>query len=366
MRTRTRTMAATATVLAVLTGAFLVPRWVADARDDGLTVTASGYFFVGGQQVTDDTGDRTSTTWTGQAMVHQLVPAAADEPPVIMMPGLGLSSSIFLTTPDGREGWAQQAARAGHPVYVLDEPSLAVSGFDVRPFNAVAAGEAPPESQPTMSVWSEEEIWPRWGFGASPGQPYPDTRFPVQDIDQFLAALPPYWQAGAAAAGARGGATARQPTPAPSATATGTADGGGRGPGASAQEQALLALLERTGPAILLAHSAAGSAAFAVADQHPEQVVAVVAVEPVGCPTGADQVPAAPTIAVYGDRIADRRQTGRLDACRSTVGLVDAAGHPARLVYLPDEGVRGNTHLMMQDDNSDDIWRRIEDFLADS
>ncbi|MBU8861639.1 MULTISPECIES: hypothetical protein [unclassified Micromonospora] len=338
MRTRTRIVAAAATALTVLAGALLVPRWAGDTRDDGLTVTGSGYFFVGGQQVTDDSGGRTSTTWTGQAMVHRLVPAGADQPPVIMMPGLGLSSSIFLTTPDGREGWAQQAARAGHPVYVLDEPSLAVSGFDVRPFNAVAAGESPPESQPKMSVWTEEEIWPRWGFGESPGQPYPDTRFPVQDIDQFLAALPPYWRS----------------------------DSGGRGPGATAQEQALLALLERTGPAILLAHSAAGSAAFAVADQHPEQVVAVVAVEPVGCPAEAGQVPTAPTIAVYGDRIAERRQTGRLDACRSTVGLVDAGGHPGRLVYLPDEGVRGNTHLMMQDDNSADIWHRIEDFLGGS
>ncbi|MEV0006017.1 hypothetical protein AB0H28_27540 [Micromonospora sp. NPDC050980] len=163
MRTRARTIAATAAALAVLTGALLVPRWTGDTRDDELTVTASGYFFVGGQQATDDSGDRTSTIWTGQAMVHQLVPADADKPPVIMMPGLGLSSSIFLTTPDGRVGWAQQAARAGHP---------------------------------------------------------------------------------------------------------------------------------------------------------------------------------APTIAVYGDRIAERRQTGRLDACRRTVGLVDTAGHPARLVYLPDEGVR--------------------------
>ncbi|MEU1964431.1 hypothetical protein ABZ541_05180 [Micromonospora sediminicola] len=366
MRTRTRTIAATATALALLTGALLVPRWVGDTRDEGLTVTASGYFFVGGQQVTDDTGDRTSTTWTGQTMVHQLVPAGADEPPVIMMPGLGLSSSVFLTTPDGREGWAQQAARAGHPVYVLDEPSLAISGFDVRPFNAVAAGEAPPESQPTMSVWSEEEIWPRWGFGASPGQPYPDTRFPVRDMDQFLAALPPYWRPDGGTAGARADAPPQQPTPEASATATGAADSGSRGPGATAQEQALLALLERTGPAILLAHSAAGSVAFAVADRHPEQVVAVVAVEPVGCPTDAGQVPTAPTIAVYGDRISERRQTGRLDACRRTVGLVDDAGHPARLVYLPDEGVRGNTHLMMQDDNSDDIWHRVEDFLAGS
>ncbi|WP_431880098.1 hypothetical protein [Micromonospora marina] len=366
MRTRTRTVVAAATALAVLTGALLVPRWVGDTRDDGLTVTGSGYFYVGGQQVTDDSGGRTSTTWTGQAMVHRLVPAGADEPPVIMMPGLGLSSSIFLTTPDGREGWAQQAARAGHPVYVLDEPSLAVSGFDVRPFNAVAAGESPPESQPKMSVWTEEEIWPRWGFGESPGRPYPDTRFPVQDIDQFLAALPPYWRDGTDAGGARAGGARQQPAAAPSATVAPPADSGGQGPGAPAQEQALLALLERTGPAILLAHSAAGSAAFAVADQHPEQVVAVVAVEPVGCPTEADQVPAAPTIAVYGDRIAERRQTGRLDACRSTVGLVDAGGHPGRLVYLPDEGVRGNTHLMMQDDNSADIWHRIEDFLGGS
>ena len=48
-----------------------------------------------------------------------------------MIPGMGLTSYLYLGTPDGRDGWAPLFAKAGYPVYVFDEPNNAVSGFDV-------------------------------------------------------------------------------------------------------------------------------------------------------------------------------------------------------------------------------------------
>ena len=50
-----------------------------------------------------------------------------------MVPGMGLTSYLYLATPDGRDGWAQILAKAGHPVYVFDDPNNAISGFDVSP-----------------------------------------------------------------------------------------------------------------------------------------------------------------------------------------------------------------------------------------
>jgi len=37
-----------------------------------------------------------------------------------MVPGLGLSPYIYRTTPDGRRGWMEYFAEAGHPVYVFN------------------------------------------------------------------------------------------------------------------------------------------------------------------------------------------------------------------------------------------------------
>jgi len=48
------------------------------------------------------------------------------------VPGAGLSSSIYLGTPDGREGWAQYFARHGHPVYAVDLPDRSSAFFQAR------------------------------------------------------------------------------------------------------------------------------------------------------------------------------------------------------------------------------------------
>src|SRR5205085_10264838 len=56
---------------------------------------------------------------------------------------------------------------------------------------------------------------------------------------------------------------------------------------------ALLALLEKIGPAILLTHSQSGAFGWPVADARPELVKAIVAVEPNGPPFyGVENVPA--------------------------------------------------------------------------
>ena len=48
---------------------------------------------------------------------------------VIIALGHNLSSYISFTTPDGREGWAQQVAQAGYEVYVIND-----SKFDIAIF----------------------------------------------------------------------------------------------------------------------------------------------------------------------------------------------------------------------------------------
>lgn len=111
--------------------------------NSALVLEKMGMFFVGGRtvpivDVKDPASETGKTTWVEQALVHYLIPKnnSNSESPIVMVPGMGLTSYIFMTTPDGREGWAQQFARSGYPVYVFDFPNYSISGgFNVNVTN---------------------------------------------------------------------------------------------------------------------------------------------------------------------------------------------------------------------------------------
>ena len=346
-----------------------------------LTLREMGMLYVGGE-VRDTAGFEQHVD---QALVHYLVPET-DEPgmPVVMYPGLGLSSYIYLSTPDGREGWAQAFARRGFSAWVYDPVNTGPSGFAVGPFRSAD------EPAPGVNTWSIGQVWRRWGFGDAPGEPYPEARFPTDHVDQFYASWPPRVGGGGggmggAAGGAMGGAAGGGMGAAAGgggmgmggggsadaddvAGASGQAGGGGLPPVESDNPNvlALEALLQRTGPAVLMPHSAGGPVIFNTARRNPELVSAIVVLEPTGCPTAAEDVePIAhiPFLAVYGDYIESRNQTGRLESCRATAALVREMGGRGDMLELTGEGIRGNSHMLMQDDNSADIAARVMDWL---
>ena len=59
---------------------------------------------------------------------------------------------------------------------------------------------------------------------------------------------------------------------------------------------------------------------------------------------------------LFGDYVdLSPRWAPRLRACREFVEAANAAGGKAELVMLPDMGIRGNSHMLMQDRNSLEI-----------
>jgi len=255
--------------------------------------------------------------------VYCITASQGGSPPVVMVPGLGLSHYIYLTTPDRRDGWASLFAAAGMTAHVLNPRRNILPADD----------PSPPD---TASIWLEDDFWDRWGFGPQPPDPYPDVRFPVAEMEDFTAHLPYY----------------------------------GPGPGGTGVSQSevdeLTELLEQVGPAVLVAHSAAGPASFQVALDRPELVAAMVVLEPTGCPEEAAAVPDVPFLAVYGDYIASRGQSGRMAACQATADLAQAAGQPSDLFSYPAMDIFGNTHLLMQDDNNDEIAADVIAWLESS
>ena len=69
-------------------------------------------------------------------------------------------------------------------------------------------------------------------------------------------------------------------------------------------------------------------------------------------------------LALFGDHFDERPMAGRHEACVATARMVNEAGGRGEVIHLPERGIRGNTHLMMQDDNNDVIAGMILKWVA--
>lgn len=285
-----------------------------------------------GAQAAHETG----SFYINEALVHYIRPHPENERAnragvsVVMIPGLNLSSYIYLTTPDGRPGWAQKFADDGFDVYVINDPDFDFSrGFSVAPFTNVPTVGRPPANPNATQGW-QQDIWRRWGFGSSQGNPYPDTRFPTAHFAAFAANYPYLRNAGASYSGA------------------------------------IIALLDRIGPSLLMAHSAGGPQAVSAAKARPNLVPALILIEPTSPPVAADfpTLAGMSMIGVYGDYIASRNQGNRKLATEAAAALFVLNGGRGEVISLPKElDIFGNTHLMMQDNNSAFIADLILDWL---
>jgi hypothetical protein len=70
----------------------------------------------------------------------------------------------------------------------------------------------------------------------------------------------------------------------------------------------------------------------------------------------------APILVLFGDNTAESSMWGPIvTACRAYVAALRAAGGRAEIVVLPEIGVKGNSHMLMQDLNN----LQIADLLID-
>ena len=299
--------------------------------EDSISLSKLNDFYVGKPQ-------------TSQSLIHAYIPANSDKMPVIMLPGLGLGADIYKSTPDGRNGWVYDFVKAGYPVYTVDTSDLVSSGLSEEKANN------------SLKKWNSQMIWQRWGLGKGPNRPYPNGQFPTESFEQFYASIP-----------RRVTATKSNSTRAKTSDRKkGREEAGSMG--ANQQEvDNLIQLLEKTGPSIIVVHSMGGTTGYEVARQRPDLVQGIVAIEPVGSPTdkeGIEEVFAKmPYLGVYGDYLEARNQTGRLKDVEKTVELINQYDGEAELIRLTEEGISGNSHLMMIDKNNHQIAKLIIDWL---
>jgi len=252
-----------------------------------------------------------------------LADPAPDRPPILFWHGGGMTGTAWETTPDGRPGWLHYFVRRGWDCYLCDAVERGRSGFARVP-------EVWPE---TPVIQTAEDIYERFRIG-QPGkagqrssQPYANTRFPVEAFDSLVRQMVPRW------------------------TRTDAAVLAG-----------YLALLEKTGPAIVVCHSQAGVFGLRAAHARPDLVRAVVALEPASIPTLEAHRPyRVPTLVVMGDNMDTDPRWPRM---RARIHDFAAAHGDVRLMSLPELGIAGNSHMLMMDRNSLDIADLVHDWLV--
>src|SRR6266478_8798961 len=108
---------AAAKILAALLVVSCLDFEVARAVDAPLTIAKQGNFYIGGKYV-ENNGDM---PMVGQAFVQYQIPQSQTHPyPIVMIHGGSQTGSGWISTPDGRDGWAIYFLH-GYAVYVVDQ-----------------------------------------------------------------------------------------------------------------------------------------------------------------------------------------------------------------------------------------------------
>jgi pimeloyl-ACP methyl ester carboxylesterase len=270
-------------------------------------------------------GDGTITI--DQMYVRFQVPVGNPGVPITLIHGCCLTGKTWETTPDGRMGWDEYFVRKGHPTYVVDQVWRGRSAADPSAINAVRTGTAPVDRLPTVFSASHEGAWAIFRFGKTYPETMPGLRFP-------LAAQGEFWKQMVA------DSLNSLPTPNPTVPA-------------------LSELARKLGSTVLVSHSQSGIYPFQTAAQNRDGIAAIVAIEPGACPAPTDDLAPykdLPILVLWGDYVSEfPRWAPRLENCRNFVAAANRAGGKAEMLALPDVGIKGNSHMLMQDDNSLDI-----------
>ncbi|GLQ51807.1 alpha/beta hydrolase [Dyella flava] len=334
-------------------------------------------FFVGGAYA----GPPGSRVMHGQMHVEMLTPdLVTHRYPLVLICGKAQTATGWMTTPDGRQGWAEWFAEHGWRVCVVDQPARGRSAWQPEWNGAVKPLPVPlvenlftaPEDG---GSYPQAQLHTRWPGGKHKGH----AGDPV--FDQFYASQV---------------ASLDNPESERLMQAAGAA------------------LLDEIGPAILLTHSQGGLFGWLMADARPGKVMAIMAVEPGGPPyqddlykSGADRIsglttepltydppvsvasplqfeqqaePDAPELARCWLQKGTPRRLVNLanvpvlvltaeasyhamfDHC--TARYLSQAGVSVQFIRLQDVGITGNGHMLMLEENSLDIAAFLDAWLS--
>ena len=323
-----------------------------------LVIQEQGSFAVGGTVVqSPGSYDPLNLSSGGQtlhgdhARVFYQVPVKSRKLPLVMWHGFGQFSKTWETTADGREGYQNLFLRRQFATYLIDQPRRGTAGRGT----IGGAVSATPDEQRWFNTF-RVGVWPDY----FPGVQFSRSK---EALEQYFRAMTPD---------------------------TGPID-------VQVNSDAVSALFDRIGPGVLVTHSHSGGMGWLTAMKNP-RVRAIVSYEPgSGFVFPEGEVPPAmassagalepvaipqsefvkltkiPIIIYYGDFIpeepmANPGQDGwrvRLAMAKRWTETINRHGGDAKVVHLPEIGIRGNTHFPFSDLNNVQIAELMSEFLAE-
>jgi hypothetical protein len=251
--------------------------------------------------------------------------------PLLLWHGAGLTGVTYESTPDGREGWMNLFIRKGWDTYVSDAVERGRAGF--------ASADVWENDSPIFLNYQDPYERFRIGQGAgswnadpAKRKPMPGTQFPVEAYDNYMKQSVPRWLSTDKAVVA-----------------------------------GYLALVDKICPCVLIAHSQGGHFAFRVAEQRPDKIKALIAVESASAGKLADapKLKDVPVMLLFGDYVDQHPRWAAYKKLDTEYGnAVKAAGGSVDLVNLPDLGITGNSHMLMQEKNNAAIADVIQKWLV--
>jgi pimeloyl-ACP methyl ester carboxylesterase len=342
-------------------------------------------FYVGGKYIKDDRG----THMTGQVCIRRYGTKVDNRPAVIFIHGAAQTGTHWETTPDGRPGLALLQAQAGWECYVVDQPGVGRSRYHAEDLGPLAH-------------YTAEEI--QECFTAPPHDSFPQAKMHTQWPGSGKMGSPIFDHFYASQVGHRAKYSQVEGSFRPLAKD----------------------LFARIGPAFLVTHSQSGPIGWHLADECPEMVKGIIALEPNGPPfvypglptfyirtqlvkagtfvrpfgitsTPLTYEPPLPSGTQKLDFISGSNEIGpdgHFDgACLNQPGLqlpklaqipiviitgeasyhatydhltvqfLRDAGVSVEHICLADRGIRGNGHLMAIEKNNVEIWHLMNEWL---
>jgi pimeloyl-ACP methyl ester carboxylesterase len=247
--------------------------------------------------------------------------------PLLLWHGGGLTGVTYETKPDGGEGWLTYFIRKGWDTYISDAVERGRAGW-------TNTFKGDPVFLPLGDPWERFRIGPpgSWSDDKAKRTTYPGTQFPTDAYEQFMKQGVPRWL--------------------------------------TTDDQiiaAYIALVDRVCPCVVLVHSQSGSFGYKVLEARPDKLKALVAVEPtLGGDRGkVDSIKATPILVIYGDNAKDHPRWSKIrQGGVDYAAALKSAGGSIDVVDLPDMGIKGNSHMIMMDRNSDEVAGLIEKWLT--
>lgn len=248
--------------------------------------------------------------------------------PLLLVHGGGLTGVTYETKPDGKPGWQSYFLNAGHDVYLSDAVERGRASWARYP----EVFKSEPMFRTKKEAWELFRLGPPDSYAKR--ATFEGMQFPTEAFDQFGKQGVPRWVTNDAATVA-----------------------------------AYEAYFRKVCPCVVLAHSQGANLVLTAGLKVPELIKGFVLVEPSGAPdpekTDLTAFKGVPQLIVWGDYIKEvaiwSRIAGNVSKYRD--GL-RAAGGKVDQIDLPEAGVKGNTHMLMMDRNSDQIAGLIQDWFG--